>query len=352
MKTIAEAISDLLFVRDTVVVPGLGAFVKKPTSALVNRVANYFSAPSCVIEFDAGLREDNDLIVSYVSSENDVSVEEAQRMLAIFVSDCFGKLKEGNSVVLNGLGTLRYDWHSDIVLEQDASSNFNSDAFGLCDFTARSVVLNATKDEIKAEIEQQQKEKNTPVTVDERAVHEKRPRRRFWPWVVLVLLILAGGVCGLYYYQIVDFHEWLRPQRPIVLPSDTTVVRETPKAPMSLVANDSVEEFEMDTIMLPVSDTLLQNGAVQAVAEPLVEAAEPIGPEAKIMVVAGCFSSEENACNLVNSLKGQGYETAFAEKRGSKWFVAYGRYHTLEEATEFLRKLKALDANTKAWIRK
>ena len=52
MTTIIEAISDLLFVRDTVVVPGLGAFIKKPVSAKVNPVANYFSMPSSEITFD------------------------------------------------------------------------------------------------------------------------------------------------------------------------------------------------------------------------------------------------------------------------------------------------------------
>ena len=52
MISIAEAISDLLFARDTVVVPGLGAFVKKPTSAQVNPVANYFAMPSCEVVFD------------------------------------------------------------------------------------------------------------------------------------------------------------------------------------------------------------------------------------------------------------------------------------------------------------
>ena len=62
MISIAEAISDLLFVRDTVVVPGLGAFVKKPLSAKVNPVANYFTTPNCDIIFDANLREDNDFI--------------------------------------------------------------------------------------------------------------------------------------------------------------------------------------------------------------------------------------------------------------------------------------------------
>ena len=64
MMTIAEAISDLLFVRDTVVVPGLGAFVKKPVAAKVNPVANYFAMPTSEISFDAALREDNDLVIS------------------------------------------------------------------------------------------------------------------------------------------------------------------------------------------------------------------------------------------------------------------------------------------------
>ena len=62
MISIVEAISDLLYVRDTVVVPGLGAFVKKPVPAQVNPVANHFARPSSTIGFDSNLREDNDLI--------------------------------------------------------------------------------------------------------------------------------------------------------------------------------------------------------------------------------------------------------------------------------------------------
>ena len=76
MITIAEAISDLLYVRDTVVVPGLGAFVKKPVSAKVNPVANYFARPSSVIEFDANLREDNDLVINYLSEKNAIPMAE------------------------------------------------------------------------------------------------------------------------------------------------------------------------------------------------------------------------------------------------------------------------------------
>lgn len=354
MKTIAEAIFDLLFVRDTVIVPGLGAFVKKPTSANVNRVANYFTAPSSVIEFNDKLRDDNDLIANYIAEENDIPLDEARRLLAIFVSDCFGVLKEGKSVTLNGIGSLRYDWHSDVVLDQDSSSNFNSDSFGLCDFTAVPVDHSATKAEIKAEIEQQQKEKNTPVTVDEKAVHEDENDhcRRIWPWILLILLLLIAAVFGLQYFRIVDFKQWLWPQDPITLPIDTVIEQEKP-----IVAPDSTAMSETDTIFYQETDTLAERDSLEIVneqeTEELTQLEQEIAPveEAKILIVAGCFSNEENALRLETKLKDNGYQSACVEMHGGKWFVSYGRYRTDDEAKAALAKIKA-DGEAKAWIRK
>ena len=370
MQTVIKAISDLLFVRDTVVVPGLGAFVKKPTSAQVNRVANYFSAPSCEVEFDDDLREDNDLIVNYIADENKIPEDEARRLLAIFVADCFNKLKEGEKVTLEGIGTLRYDWHSDIVLEQDTKSNFNSDAFGLSDFTAVPVDHSATKEEIKAEIEQQQKYKNTPVTVDEKAVHEEeeQPRRRVWPWILLLLLLLAGLVFALQYYHVVDFKEWFTPKTPIETPIKP-VETDKPVEPAPVVVVDTLVPTETDTIELPAADSLAEMAVSDSVVnqpveeltptqvvepEPKpapVEEVKPVEEEGKILIVAGCFSIQSYADNMVNKLKEQGYETALSEKHGDKWYVAFGRYRTDEEALAALREIKA-DGNTKAWIRK
>lgn len=371
MKTITEAISDLLYVRDTVVVPGLGAFVKKPTSAKVNRVANYFSAPSCVIEFDDDLREDNDLIVNYIIEENEVPLDEAQRLLAIFVSDCFSKLKNGEKVNLTGIGTLRYDWNSDIVIEQDVSSNFNSDAFGLSDFTAVPMANFKGKDEIKAEIEQQQWEKNTPVTVDEKAVHEEDEenddRRRVWPWILLVLALLAGLLYGLQYFRIIDMKRWFKPQSPIVLPLDTVVQIEKP-VELAPIAIDSVPKIETDSVALSETDTLVQNDTSQVVEEQaindsvlnvetepvvepaLVEKVKPVEKEAEILVVVGCFSNEEYAQIMFNNLKDQGFQSAILEKLNGKWFVSCGRYKTNDEALAALRKIRS-EGYPKAWIK-
>ena len=342
MISIAEAISDLLFVRDTVVVPGLGAFVKKATSAKVNPVANYFAMPSADIEFDANLREDNELLVRYLSEKNEIPEDEAKKLLAMFVSDCFNTLKNKKKVVLNGIGTLSYDWADDLLFESDKTVNYNSDAFGLGDFSPEPVLRSKTKEEIKAEIEQQQKDKNTPVTVDEKAVHEHdrveddddQPRGHGWLWALLGLLLLAGVLFGLQYFKVVDFKQWLEPtEKPggvepwkVTYPTD---VKPWPTKPAEPEVNETIVDETKETA--PVT--------------------EEVKPEANIRIIAGCFGQEENAARLANTLKEKGYTGAFYEESYGKWFVSFGRYATDEEATAALREIRA-NTEYKAWIKK
>ena len=345
MISITEAISDLLFVRDTVVVPGLGAFVKKPVSAKVNPVANYFTMPSADIEFDANLREDNELLVRYLSEKNEIPEDEAKKLLAMFVSDCFNTLKSKKKVVLNGIGALSYDWADDLVFEQDKTNNYNSDAFGLSDFTLEPVLRSKTKDEIKEEIAQQQKDKNTPVTVDEKAVHEHdkvvndddsddEPHRRGWLWVLLGLLLAASVLFGLQYFKVIDVKKWFEPTEQPQEIEPWTVVFPTEVKPWSVkpAVSEEVENQEENPI--------------ETTPEPVV-----VNLEANIRIIAGCFGQEENAARLTNVLKEKGYMGAFYELRGTKWYVSFGRYATDEEATAALREIRA-NTEYKAWILK
>ena len=342
MISITEAISDLLFVRDTVVVPGLGAFVKKPVSAKVNPVANYFATPSADIKFDANLREDNELLVRYLSEKNEIPEDEAKKLLAMFVSDCFNTLKNKKKVVLKDIGTLSYDWANDLIFEQDKTVNYNSDAFGLTDFTPAPVLRSKTKEEIKVEIEQQQKDKNTPVTVDEKAVHEydrqddddDEPRRLGWLWLLLGLLLVAGVLCGLQYFQVVDFKRWILPTEQ---PNEVK--------PWKITFPTEVKTWHVEVVAPEAGDTLEEE------PEEIVPVVEVVNPEANIRIIAGCFAQEENAARLVNSLKDKGYTEAFYELRGSKWFVSFGRYATDEESLAALREIRK-NTEYKAWILK
>ena len=336
MISIAEAISDLLYVRDTVVVPGLGAFVKKPVSAQVNPVANYFAMPSSEIVFDANLREDNELVVNYMSEKNDIPKEEAQKLLSMFVSDCFNSLKQGKKVVLSQIGTLSYDWANDIVFEQDKSVNYNADAFGLYDFTPEPVLRSKTKDEIKTEIEQQQKDKNTPMSVDEKAVHERdnddeddEPRRGLgWLWVLLGLLLVAGVVYGLYYFKVIEL-PWQKEERRIVTEPKTYTL------PTYQKTWEWKESVAQDTTV--VNDTVKQPVTTPS--------------DANIRIIAGCFGLEDNAQRLTNTLKEKGYSGALYEMRYNMWYVSFGCYKTDEEAAAALREIRA-NTEYKAWILK
>lgn len=347
MISIAEAISDLLYVRDTVVVPGLGAFVKKSVAAKVNPVANYFAMPSSLIEFDPNLREDNDLVVNYIAENNDVPEDEARRLLAMFVSDCFNSLKGGKKVTLSKIGTLYSDMAGDLAFDPDESVNYNADAFGLCDFTPEPVLRSKTKEEIKEEIERQQKDKNTPVTVDEEEVHKKdeaepnddEPRRHLgWLWIVLGLFLVAGIVYGLHYFKVIDLGKLIpgKPKRVIDIKPGTY------KLPTYTMDWDDVLKQYKETwkpVEPEVTESLTENSP------------DVVAPEASIRLVVGCFDLEENAANMVNTLKSKGYANAFYEPHYKQWYVSIGRYATMEEATAALREVRAKD-EYKAWIKK
>lgn len=364
MITIAEAISDLLFVRDTVVVPGLGAFIKKAVSAEVNPVANYFATPSSELTFDANLREDNDLVVNYISEKNDIPEDEARRLLTMFVSDCFNSLKAGKKLVLKDIGTLRYDWNNDLAFESSNTLNYNADAFGLCDFSPIPVVQSKSKAEIKAEIEQQQKDKNTPMSVDEKAVHEddEKPKRHLgWLWILLGLVLFAGVGYSLQYFKVVDFRQLLEPKEkptefePWKVTFPTEVKKwKTEVASPETTESDSLQAQQTDTVQEPEPiGTDKETEYVELVKEPTPDeiVQEPVKAEAKIRIIAGCFAEKENAERMANTLKDKGYSQAFVEKRGTKWFVAFGRYTTMEEATAALNDFRTNGSN-KAWILK
>ena len=315
MISIIEAISDLLFIRDTVVVPGLGAFVKKPTSAKVNPVANYFSTPSCDVDFDANLREDNDLIVNYMAEENNISKEEAKKQLVMFVSECFSKLKQKKKVELEHIGILSYDWDNNLVFVQDKSVNYNADAFGLSDFSPEPVNQSKSKEEIKAEIEQQQKEKNTPVTVDEEAVHQgdgqNRLKKRGW-WLAGAAVIAL--LFGLFYFNTYRVDQGLK--------DNTNQTQQVNTGNDELLAGN---DLPLDTVKPAVTDSF--------------------------RIIAGCYDQEEFAQRIVVSLQTKGFEQAYKEKRGERWYVAYGWYPTEEEAVAILRDIRE-SGKGKGWILK
>lgn len=329
MISIAEAISDLLFVRDTVVVPGLGAFVRKPRSAKVDLETNSFSMPSSQISFDASLREENDIIIRYLVDNFKISENEAKRLLFHFVSDSFNSLKSGNKVVLKDIGTMSFGPDNEIVFEKDETANYNTDSFGLCDFKLEPVV----REEVKEEIEQKEEEKKaTEVaeseTNNEPEVEEERHveiGKGVWPFMIGLILIMSA----LLYFK-VYLHKDDYKQQPTEMVTEEGDTRIDPQ----IIAEEMIGEM-----MGQIIKEELTTPPVQAVSKDTIR------------IIAGCYDREEPAQRMVNSLKNKGYPNVFMEQHGERWFVAYDRYSTEEEALAALREIRE-SGKGKGWILK
>lgn len=330
MISIAEAISDLLFVRDTVVVPGLGAFVRKPRSAKVDLETNSFSMPSSQISFDAGLREENDIIIRYLVDNFKISENEAKRLLFHFVSDSFNSLKSGNKVVLKDIGTLSFGPDNEIVFEQDETANYNTDSFGLCDFKLEPIVREV---EVVEETEQKVEEEKTPEVAEpetdkEPETEEERQveiGKGVWPFMIGLVLIMSA----LLYFK-VYLHKDDYKQQPTEMATEEGDTRLDPQT----IAEEMIGEM-----MGQIIREELTTPSVQEVSRDTIR------------IIAGCYDREEPAQRMVNSLKNKGYPNAFMEQHGERWFVAYDRYSTEEEALDALREIRE-SGKGKGWILK
>ena len=120
---VIQAIIALLYDHDTVIVPALGAFVRHDEGAQVNVITNEFQKPTSTLSFDPEQREENPLIIEYLMLHEGLSDEEARQQIAAFVAECYAKMREGETVTLEGLGTLAFNGLQEPVFEPEASTS-------------------------------------------------------------------------------------------------------------------------------------------------------------------------------------------------------------------------------------
>ena len=322
---VIQAIIALLYDHDTVIVPALGAFVRHDESAQVNVVTNEFQKPSSSIAFDPYQREENPLLIEYLVQHEGLSDEEIRQQIAAFVADCYAKMREGDAVSLEELGTLSLNSHQEPVFEADPSCDFNADTFGLTDFEAVPVYPVRHQTQLARG----------------GAVPPVEPRRKTW-WIWLLLVLLALGGAALWYFK----------------------YRPTPPKPQPPLPTDTITLQPVDTVSLPSDSLIISTDTIpqdtvtpETINEPEPSINESVPPtetvkpaaESKAFIVGGCFSMEQNALNMAMEAYEQGCKEAFVMKRGSKFFVCYGQYPTSAQAKEALPTILQ-NYNQKAWI--
>ena len=309
MTTIPSAIASLLYDHDTVIVPGLGAFVRHDQSAHVNVITNEFQRPSSTLSFDPQQREENDLVSDYLMACDGLDEEGARTAIAGFVSECFTSLKDEGSMTLPELGTLTMDEQHSLVFEP-IDTNFNGDAFGLEDLHPQPI-FGGRSEELGVKSEE------TPRTPKGSPTESPKKHSLWWLWLLLLLLAAAG--VALWYFM---FYQ----PRPV------------PTKP-----------WPVPSLQLPERQhfAITEKPAMFTKPEPL----QVIVPDAtsKVFIVGGCFAMEPNALSMAEEARRNGCAEVFVMKRGSKYFVCYGQYPNTAEAKAAMPNALA-NYNPKAWI--
>src|SRR5690554_1629873 len=127
-------LSALLHYHDCVIVPGLGGFVTNRKEVTLHPSQHWFSPPAKEIGFNRSLLHQDGLLAHFVGRCEGLSFEEAADRVAAFSESIRLRVAQGETVGLNGVGSLRADVIGNLVFSPNDESSFLPEAFGLSSF--------------------------------------------------------------------------------------------------------------------------------------------------------------------------------------------------------------------------
>ena len=131
---IEKHIFELLKHHDCVIITGLGGFILNPRSAYINDITNQIYPPSKEISFNKNLCKNDGLLANHLTTEEDISYDEACIEIMKFSRKAKLKLNNNNSIFFENIGTLQLNNDGHIEFVADKSFNFNKEAYGLRSF--------------------------------------------------------------------------------------------------------------------------------------------------------------------------------------------------------------------------
>lgn len=317
-----QYISELLFIKDCVIIPGLGGFVGNIRPAFLNPAHHTFTPPFKKIAFNASLRTNDGLLANHISEALDITYAEAVQEIKAFSDEILARLESGENVVIRNVGLLSLDSEKHIQFEPDSSVNHLPSSFGL------SVIHSPA---IRRDEGHNVKLKSV-----------KAVRKKFSGWRILEIVPAAAILTLLAFNPAIiknlnaslgSLVPLSRPDFEVKAPAQVEEVPAGKTIEISAVEEQHPENDDAVAAEL-LHDPLTDSGinASAPIPEPVVEApapvvkktepavvAEPvttdvaetassIKPQKRYFVIGGCFGVYENAVNFQQAAIAEGYK--------------------------------------------
>lgn len=303
-----QHIAQLLYRYQCVTVPGFGAFLTESQPAQLLESTNTFYPPKKVISFNSHLKNNDGLLANHISQTEKITYEIAVQNISKEVSLWKNALLNQQNIVLNAIGTIQLNTSGTLSFEASSQVNFHTSSFGLNTFVSPLVqreILEKMPEAI---------EKEPIVMIPETQSSSRNSYLKYA--AVFILALTAAGSIGYKMY-------------------------------------DTKMDEEMQMVQTEVQKDV-QNKIQEAtffIENPLPNVTLTVREDKKpYHIVAGAFSSEENAQKQLNMLKEKGFNGKILERNKYGLVpVLYGSYSTYAESQIALKEIHKTD-NREAWL--
>lgn len=318
-------ISELLYRHDCVIVPGIGGFITNYRSAQIHPVSHTLRPPSKSISFNVQLQNNDGLLANYIGESESISYAKAQAKIDRFAQKIQNDLEHKKEAEISNVGVLSKGLNGKIAFEPKFTANYLLDSFGLEDVQSPAILRKAKT----VRLQEQVARRSENMKSDKSSIN----------WRVAAVIVPLIGLSAFVSLQNSSVSENL---------SSYAYLNPFKKKPAAVYVPRHVEKPTEKVVILEETATL-ESPITKAVAvevKPALSAAKK-----NFHLVAGCFSSKENADNLVKKLNAEGYKSSVIGQNAKGLFrVSFNSFSTRELALLEMDKIKSVGKST--WLLK
>ena len=309
-KSVANYISELLFLHDCVIVPEFGGFVGNRKSAQLNKTTGSLTPPSKQILFNINLSTNDGLLITHIANQEGISQKDAKNHVELFANENNTKLSTSKILRIEKIGLFIVGKEGHIVFTQDTSINYSLDSFGMQPTYTKSIDRRTDK-KIKS-------------TVQKINTSNRNPKALLQAAAVIIPLVTLSYLSIFQEERIANIYIQMATFNPFA-------------------KNEIIEEINSPEVEIKLENT------------PIIETTEFIEKEtipatilkAKYHIIAGAFTEKRNAKKMLVKLKKWGYNTTII-KEGKLMRVSYDTFISRDKAILALNKIKK--ENPEAWL--
>lgn len=361
-------IEKLLFLHDTLTIPGFGTFTATKSSATADYISGTVSPPSKSLTFTENLTYDDGILVDDVAVEHGVSSEDARRAIDEFVEKMQGMLNQREIVTLPNVGRLYKNYVQKIQFLPD-TTNFNPESFGLppLQFSplARSREVEKTPEVPAAtappvpppapaapRAETQQQSPPPPPMPEPYTPTATRSGGAGWA-TALGIFLLIFALAGAYWLYQTQRHQ------PEVADAENTERIANP-VPGSGITNEPPKKTpQPEETKAPLTENESEKTDDQAIKESVAEKMAAAREQSKVtakgsrecILVVATLREKANADRLEQMLKEEGFDVYYLQKNGFQVGIQF-TYNKISEVQEKIITLQNLTGEKQIWIKK